>query len=80
MIKLKDMILKEKINMGSAGFKQYFVGTERKFDNLDRSFKRFIKDLEEDGYKKESLELKGIHKKYFVSLLKIFLLFKRKNT
>jgi|TARA_Y100000310_G_scaffold227605_1_gene229888 hypothetical protein len=80
MIKLKDMILKERINMGSAGFKRYFEVVERHFDSLDGSFKRLIKDLDEEGYKKESSELKGIHKKHFTSFLKIFLSFKRKNT
>jgi hypothetical protein len=70
MIKLKDMILKERINMGSAGFKRYFEVVERHFDSLDGSFKRLIKDS----------ELKGIHKKHFTSFLKIFLSFKRKNT
>jgi len=72
--------VEEKINMEFAGFKNYFTNIERSFDAVDRTMKTLIKDLPGDGYKKESVELMKLYKKYFIELKVKFANFKRKNT
>ena len=72
--------VEEKINMGFAGYKNYFTNIERNMNSVDRSIKTLIKDLPDDGHKKESIELMKLYKKYFIELKVKFTNFKRKNT
>ncbi len=73
-------IVNEAIPLGFAGFKGYFDGIERNMAGVERTLKALAKDLGKEGYKKESIELQKIFKKYFVELNVQYQNFKRKNT
>ena len=72
--------INETIPLGTAGFKGYFDSIERNMKGVERTLKVLAKDLGKEGYKKESLELQKIFKKYFVELNVQYQNFKRKNT